>query len=168
MSEVIQGAGDSVDRREWLARCFWSIITLVGLGLAAPLVGYFLGPLLRRRETLRVRLGAVSDFQANQPQKVEFVLRQRDGWVTEEGRHAAWVVKRSTDDVLVFDPRCTHLGCAYHWQVKENRFLCPCHDGLYDIDGRVIGGPPPRPLDVYPATIEGGELFVVPLAQRRS
>jgi menaquinol-cytochrome c reductase iron-sulfur subunit len=156
----------SASRRQWLSRWFWSAVALVTAGLVGPLVGYFVGPLLRRRADTRVRLGAVDDFPANQPQKVEFVLRQRDGWVTEEGRRAAWVVRRGAD-VQVFDPRCTHLGCAYHWHAATSQFLCPCHDGLYDIEGRVVGGPPPRPLDIYPATVEGRDLFVVPTPRRR-
>lgn len=167
MCQVSTTAEAGTSRRQWLSRCFWSALALVTIGIAAPLSGYFLGPLLRHRRQTRVRLGAVDDFPMNRPQKVEFVLRQRDGWVTEEGRHAAWVVRRE-GDIRVFDPRCTHLGCAYHWHAETSEFLCPCHDGLYDIEGRVVGGPPPRPLDVYPATVEGDELFVVPIPQRRA
>ncbi len=154
-------------RRQWLARCFWAAVSLVTAGLAAPLIGYFVGPLLRRRAPVTVPLGPVADFPIDRPQKVEFALRRRDGWVTEEGRHAAWVVRRG-EKILVFDPRCTHLGCAYHWHAETSQFLCPCHNGLYDIDGRVVGGPPPRPLDTYPATVEDGVLAVVPTPQRRT
>jgi menaquinol-cytochrome c reductase iron-sulfur subunit len=154
-------------RRQLLARCFWAAVSLVTAGIAAPLLGYFVGPLLRRRTPVRVPLGAVADFPTDRPQKVEFVLRRRDGWVTEEGRHAAWVVRRGAD-VLVFDPRCTHLGCAYHWHTETSQFLCPCHNGLYDLEGRVVGGPPPRPLDTYAVTVEAGVLAVVPTPQRRT
>jgi menaquinol-cytochrome c reductase iron-sulfur subunit len=152
-------------RRQMLARCFWGAVSLVTAGLAVPLVGYFVGPLLRRRTPVSVPLGTLADFPADRPTKVEFALRRRDGWVTEEGRHTAWVVRRG-DQVRVFDPRCTHLGCAYHWHSETSQFLCPCHNGLYDIDGRVVGGPPPRPLDTYPVTIENGVLAVVPTPQR--
>ena len=154
-------------RRQWLVRCFWSATALVTAGIVSPLVGYFVGPLLRKRAETRVRLGDLADFPVDRPQKVEFVLRKRDGWVTDEGRHAAWVV-RSGERTLVFDPRCTHLGCAYHWHAETSQFLCPCHNGLYDIEGRVVGGPPPRPLDTYPVTVEDGVLAVVPTPQRRT
>jgi menaquinol-cytochrome c reductase iron-sulfur subunit len=155
-----------LSRRQWLARSFWAAVSFVTAGLAAPLVGYFVGPLLRRGTPARVQIGPVADFPADRPTKVEFSLRRRDGWVTEEGRHTAWVVRRG-ENVVAFDPRCTHLGCAYHWHAETSQFLCPCHNGLYDINGRVVGGPPPRPLDTYPVTIENGVLTVAPTPQKR-
>ena len=165
MSEAEGDAGAS-SRRAWLVRAFWSAISLVGLGVAGPLAGYFAGPLLRRRGETKVRLGRADDFPLDVPQKVEFVLRRRDGWVTEEGRQSAWVVRRA-NGLLVFDPRCTHLNCAYHWHTETSQFLCPCHNGLYDLEGRVVGGPPPRPLDVYAVSVEDGFVDVVPTPRRR-
>ena len=169
MSSVSAAGADLEDesRRRWLVRWFWGATALVTAGLVSPLVGYFAGPLLRRRPEMRVRLGALGDFPIDRPQRVEFVLRKRDGWVTTEGRQTAWVVRR-VDDVLVFDPRCTHLACAYHWEAARKEFLCPCHNGLYALDGRVTGGPPPRPLDVYDVSVEDGALFIVPTPRRRS
>ena len=152
-------------RREWLVRSFWAAISVVTVGLATPLIGYFAAPLLRRRAKARVRLGTLSAFPTDRPQRVEFTMRRRDGWVTDEGRFTAWVVRRG-NDVRVFDPRCTHLGCAYHWHTESGRFLCPCHNGLFDTDGRVVGGPPPRPLDTYAVTIEAGDVFVDPTPRR--
>lgn len=169
MSEVIEtGKGlDAVTRRQWLALCFWLAGAMIAAALTVPLVGYFLGPLVRRRSEPKVRIGRVDEFTVDQPREVQFALRQRDGWVTEEGRRAAWVVRRE-QDVLVFDPRCTHLSCAYHWDAGARLFICPCHNGLYDLEGRVVGGPPPRPLDVYPATVDDGALFIVATPVRRT
>jgi menaquinol-cytochrome c reductase iron-sulfur subunit len=164
--QVVAKDGES-SRRQWLARAFWLASASVAAIVAAPLVGYFVGPLLRRREKPRVVLGRFEDFTPDRPQRIEFSLRVRDGWVTEEGRRAAWVVRRG-DQVLVFDPLCTHLSCAYHWRAETKEFLCPCHNGLYDLDGRVVGGPPPRPLDTYAVTIENGLVYVLPAPQRRA
>lgn len=166
VSEARKVVGE-LSRRQWLARCFWAASATVAAVLSAPLVGYFLGPLLRKRTEFKVRLGRLDDFPPEIPQRVEFALRRRDGWVTEEGRRAAWVVRRG-QEAVVFDPRCTHLSCAYHWHTETKQFLCPCHNGLYDIAGRVVGGPPPRPLDSYSATVEDGVLFVVPVPVRSS
>jgi len=165
MSSV--NSNEDLTRRQWLARFFWVANAVVAAAVAVPLIGYFLGPLLRRRVEVKVRLGRIDAFLVGRPQRVEFALRRRDGWATEEGRQAAWVMRRASD-VLVFDPRCTHLSCAYHWEDSSNQFLCPCHNGLYDSEGRVAGGPPPRPLDIYRTTIEDGVLFIVPNPVRRS
>ena len=42
---------------------------------------------------------------------------------------------------------CPHLGCGYRWDDADHHFKCPCHGSVYDIAGKVVGGPPPRPLD---------------------
>ena len=49
----------------------------------------------------------------------------------------------------VFSGICTHLGCHVRWEEEKQRFFCPCHKGVYDKTGKVISGPPPRPLDQY-------------------
>lgn len=158
---------DNLSRRQWLVRLFWTSVTAVTGGLIAPLLAYFFGPLFRPRTLPRVRLGNIDEFPEGRPSRAEFALRWRDGWVTVEGRQAAWIVRRGRE-IRVFDPRCTHLGCAYHWHEQDGTFLCPCHNGVYDTEGRVVGGPPPRPLDVYPTEVENGVLYAVPVPQRRS
>ena len=69
--------------------------------------------------------------------------------------------KQAQGEVKVFSPICTHLGCGYRWDDTEKKFLCPCHGSAYDINGQVLGGPAPRPLDVLPSKVEGGRLLVM-------
>ena len=45
--------------------------------------------------------------------------------------------------------RCAHLGCPVRWVPASERFICPCHGGVYDLQGVRVGGPPPRPLDRF-------------------
>ncbi len=70
---------------------------------------------------------------------------------------------------LAMSRKCTHLGCVVPWRADEpsqdslaptGRFNCPCHGGIYDRYGRVLAGPPPRPFDLHPITVEGGKLMV--------
>jgi cytochrome b6-f complex iron-sulfur subunit len=56
--------------------------------------------------------------------------------------------------------RCTHLGCTVPWNAAEKQFHCPCHGSLYNTKGEVIGGPAPRPLDLFPIALEDGNLVV--------
>ena len=56
--------------------------------------------------------------------------------------------------------RCTHLGCTVPWRADEKQFHCPCHSSLYNTRGEVIGGPAPRPLDLFPITLVDGNLVV--------
>jgi len=60
----------------------------------------------------------------------------------------AWLVKRGSGDLTSFDPRCTHAQCAYDW-TDQDRFACLCHEAFFDLEGTVLSGPPPRPLDRF-------------------
>lgn len=168
MTRAEDPAAVNGQRRRALATVFWSAVAVASAAIAAPLATYFATPLLRRRKLPRVRVLAVAELPPGEPQRVEFMLRRRDGWITETARRTAWVVRQADGGVTVFDPRCTHLGCAYHWHAASRQFLCPCHNGLYDIEGRVVGGPPPRPLDTYATAVEDGVLYVVPVPRQVS
>jgi len=55
---------------------------------------------------------------------------------------------------------CTHLGCVVQWQEGKGEFLCPCHGGRFSPAGAVLGGPPPRPLEILPVAVDGDQLRV--------
>lgn len=67
---------------------------------------------------------------------------------------------RNGTDFFVLSPVCSHLGCLVNWNYLKHEFDCPCHGGRYDISGRVIGGPPPKPLTRLPYEIKKGSLYV--------
>ena len=69
---------------------------------------------------------------------------------------AAVLVKLAGGAVVVRSAVCTHLGCIVQWQKEKGQFLCPCHAGLFGVDGRVLSGPPPKPLEAIPFTIANG------------
>lgn len=172
--------------REWTAkevsrRRFLGFAT-AGLGAVAasmvgvPLVGSLMSPLLAKKKASEewADLGKVEDFKDGKPTMVQWVVSTKDGWVMETTPRMVWVVKRG-DDFTVFNPRCTHLNCAVSWRLNGEKhttaygspmpdydhFFCPCHDGIYDLDGKVVGGPPPRPLDTLPVKVEDGHLFTI-------
>jgi cytochrome b6-f complex iron-sulfur subunit len=62
--------------------------------------------------------------------------------------------------VLALWQRCTHLGCTVPWRQDEKQFHCPCHSSLFNNKGEVIGGPAPRPMDIFPIQIVDGNLVV--------
>jgi Rieske Fe-S protein len=61
---------------------------------------------------------------------------------------SAWLVLRTANELVAFDPRCPHAQCAYEWN-DEATFSCLCHEAFFDLDGNVLSGPPNRPLDEY-------------------
>lgn len=69
-------------------------------------------------------------------------------------------ISRTEDGLLALYQKCTHLGCAVPWVEEEDRFHCPCHGSMFNKKGEVIGGPAPRPLDIFPVAVRSGEVWV--------
>ncbi len=84
----------------------------------------------------------------------------KDGWLTSNARTLAYVKRVNNDEVIAISAGCTHLGCIVTWKEDQNIFKCPCHDGRYDADGKVISGPPPAPLKRHKTKIEDGKIFL--------
>jgi len=55
---------------------------------------------------------------------------------------------------------CTHLGCLVEFDKSSNRFICPCHAGTFNIEGNVISGPPPKPLEKLPLNVQGDNIII--------
>ena len=74
------------------------------------------------------------------------------------------ILIRLTDDrFAAYSQSCTHLMCPVNYQHEKRQFYCPCHEGFFSAeDGRVLAGPPPRPLPRYPVEIRNGEVWVKP------
>jgi Rieske Fe-S protein len=73
---------------------------------------------------------------------------------------STWLVKRASGEIVSYDPRCTHANCRYDWSDEGDRFKCACHDGQFALDGAVLAGPPPRPLNRWPNRVVGDTIEV--------
>lgn len=70
------------------------------------------------------------------------------------------LVRTSETEVKALSTVCTHLGCKVHWEKDKGHFLCPCHNGIFDPNGVVTAGPPPKDLDTYPVEIIGENVYI--------
>jgi cytochrome b6-f complex iron-sulfur subunit len=68
---------------------------------------------------------------------------------------SAWLVKKSSGEIIAYDPRCTHGLCSYGWLPDAGQFSCHCHDGQFALDGAVISGKPTTPLRQFPVRVTG-------------
>jgi menaquinol-cytochrome c reductase iron-sulfur subunit len=134
---------------------------LIGLSLAVPLVGYLISPAFKRRKQQWVDVASAAELPSGVPKQLEYVATVQDGYLESKTEKAVWAVKQANGEVTVFSPMCTHLGCGYHWDGAGQQFKCPCHGSVYDLSGRVVGGPAPRPLDALPSKVEKGRLLVM-------
>lgn len=87
-------------------------------------------------------------------------LAEGDAKFFDYAGRAAVLVKLPGGAVVVRSAVCTHLGCIVQWQKEKGQFLCPCHAGLFGVDGRVLSGPPPKPLEAIPFTLVDGVALV--------
>jgi Rieske Fe-S protein len=69
-------------------------------------------------------------------------------------------VVRDGDQLRALSTVCPHLGCRVRWEAQSQRFLCPCHTAVFDREGKVVSGPPPRPLDRYDVEIVDGSVYL--------
>lgn len=70
-----------------------------------------------------------------------------------------YVVNRGQGQFTVFDVHWPHLGCPVQYNSAASRYFSPCHGGVFDFEGRVLAGPPPRPLDRYEVEVEGRKVY---------
>ena len=70
------------------------------------------------------------------------------------------LIIRTAQEWKAFSAICTHLGCVVGWDERQKQIVCPCHAGLFDLQGKVIGGPPPRPLTAYSVVISENKILV--------
>jgi len=158
--EEKQVAAQEVTRRTFFTYVNMAIGAFIAALLGIPIIGAAILPALAKTKGVDASAGSISDFQVEQPKNVSVTITAKDGWITSQEDRGIWVVKHSESDYTVFNGRCVHLGCAYNWNPDRKEFMCPCHGGVYTINGRVVAGPPPRPLDTLPWKIQQGNLIV--------
>jgi Rieske Fe-S protein len=141
-------------RRRALVAFINTVIGLIGAGLAALLGVFALRPAAVQAGGRWVRAGSTDDLTPDVPVARVVSVPRVDGWYRERARQTVFVVWDGSRIVRAMSATCTHLGCQVVWDGAEKRFHCPCHGGSYDAAGRVLGGPPPRPLDAVEARID--------------
>ncbi len=147
-------------RRGFFEAAIYGMMGLISVVLAAPAALYLLTPAKAKNREVWAEAGDIGKLAVNSPVELVFRRHRFDGWreVVEKG--TAWVVKRDASNVVAFGPSCTHLGCAYHWDAQNNDFLCPCHTSIFSMDGKVVSGPAPRPLDRFETKVDGTRLLI--------
>jgi Rieske Fe-S protein len=153
-----------LNRRGFVA----GVVTFLGGIIAAviglPAVGYLLSPSFRKRSSSSdkewVPLGLVENLVEDEPTLFSFTRTQRVGWETTARSYGIYVIRKSGTAFDVFSNVCTHLSCRVSWKEELGEYLCPCHDGHFGIDGSIISGPQPRPLDQFEYRVVDGTLEI--------
>lgn len=158
----------SISRRQFLARTLGWVTGAIAAMLGIPAVVAAVAPALRREEDQWSPVGRLGEPEGGEPDLAvqgrphltHFTSLVEDAYLRATPRDAAvYVVNHGGGRFTVFDVRCTHLGCPVTWEEADQEFFCPCHAGVFDAQGRVVAGPPPRPLDRFEFKVEEGVLF---------
>lgn len=158
----------SVSRRSFLARSLAWVTAAIGASLGAIGLGAIGAPALRKDPNQWSPIGRPGDpgpgepdlAAEGEPLLTSFVSLVKDAYMAAAPQNVpVFVVNQGGNEFTVFDVRCTHLGCPVSWDDKTRTFNSPCHGGVFDTNGKVLAGPPPRPLDRYTYKLEDGVLY---------
>ena len=136
-----------------------------GAAIALPAIGFALAPLFTQIPEDWEAVGAEDEFDAETYRSV--VITTTAG-IGEAGKTTAYVRRGSEDleeeptEYIAISTRCAHLGCPVRFVKDAGNFICPCHGGVYDFQGKVIGGPPVRPLDRFQTRVTNGKVEIGP------
>jgi Rieske Fe-S protein len=113
-----------------------------------PIIAYLKPPAQAEVEVSSVRVGVLDDIKKDSGQIVRF------------GNKPVLLVRTPEGKLKAFSATCTHLDCTVQYRSDMGVIWCACHNGKYDLTGRNIDGPPPRPLDEFRVLLKDNEVFV--------
>ncbi len=153
-------------RRSFYSAFIYGLGAIISAGLALPAAAYLLIKPKSQKAAQWVDAADLNTLRPGEPQEVVFRRSRVDGWRVLNEKSTAWVVRLDDQNVVAYSPQCTHLACAYHWDDPSHKFICPCHASEFSIDGKVLAGPAPRPLDRYMTRVDNGKLLFSPTVQK--
>jgi len=161
--------GETVTRRRLFEGGALAAGGIASAAFGLPALGFALGPIFQDSTPDDFRdVGAVADFNLmTYVAKVITILPN----VGEAGKTTVYLRKfnpqldtgvpeAQRQPYIAVSTRCAHLGCPVRYVTASERFICPCHGGVYDFQGKVAAGPPVRPLDRFETRVEGGRVLV--------
>ncbi len=87
-------------------------------------------------------------------------IKPNTGTVFRFGREPGILISGPDGKLRALSATCTHLDCTVQYRGDMQRIWCACHNGVYDLTGRNVSGPPPRPLTEYVVTLKGDDVVV--------
>lgn len=113
-----------------------------------PLMSYLNPPEIAEANVNSVKVGKINDMPKNSSQIVKF------------GRKPVILIREENGNFVALSATCTHLDCTVQYRPDMKHIWCACHNGQYDLTGKNIAGPPPKPLKEYAVNVVNGEVIV--------
>jgi menaquinol-cytochrome c reductase iron-sulfur subunit len=159
--------GETVTRRRFMTGTAMAAGGIATAAFGLPALGFALGPVFEDSTPTKWQdVGPEGDFNPTSyvPRVINLVPE-----IGEVGKTTVYVRRfapgkdnpRNKDQPYVaISDRCMHLGCPVRYIQASQKFVCPCHGGIYDFDGKVAGGPPVRPLDRFYTRVRSGRVQI--------
>jgi menaquinol-cytochrome c reductase iron-sulfur subunit len=161
--------GETVTRRRFMTGTAHAAGGVAAAAFTLPALGMAFGPVFESHPEHWEAVGPTGDFPDDTYVPRTITIAQGIG---EVGKATVYMRKYNTaldhevkdqyNDYVAISHRCMHLGCPVRYVEASQRFICPCHGGTYDIEGKVAGGPPVRPLDRFYTRVRNGLVEVGP------
>jgi Rieske Fe-S protein len=137
-----------MERRDFLGWLTRIAGTVLGGFILYPVARYIVPPRIPEAATRRVLAAKKTELQPNSGKTFPF------------GTQPGLLVHTADGEYRAFSAVCTHLGCTVQYEPEKRVIWCACHNGAYDLEGRNVSGPPPRPLDPFKVHVEGDDIIV--------
>ncbi len=161
--------GETVTRRRFMVGSVNAVGATAAAAFVLPALGFAIGPVFSRLPWSWQPVGVPSDFTEDTYVAKVITIVQGIG---EAGNSIAYMRLRNPaidtekadhyNQFIALSSRCMHLGCPVRYVGAAERFICPCHGGVYDFRGMVAGGPPVRPLDRFYTRLNNGVVEIGP------
>lgn len=151
----------NIHRRQFMSLVTRVIASFITIAYSVPAVAYLLGLSLRQEAEQWIPLGSVAKIPLGAPTLFKARVQRKTGWITSDEEITVYVLTQNGRDFVAMSNICTHLGCRIRWIGDREQFFCPCHNGVFDRQGNVVAGPPPRPLDRYPVRVEQNQISIL-------
>jgi Rieske Fe-S protein len=146
-SDVEQGSQQE-NRRDFLKYVLGGGLLAWTAAVLYPIFAYLKPPKEAEVVVTSVKVGKVS------------AIEKESGTIVKFGNKPVILIRTAAGDFRAFSATCTHLDCTVQFRKDMGLIWCACHNGRYDLNGRNVAGPPPRPLDEYRVVIQGEEIFI--------
>jgi Rieske Fe-S protein len=135
-------------RRKFVNYLLGTSLGATVISILYPIVRFIVPPEVAEAQESTVVAGKVSELKPN------------SGKVFQFGTKPGILVRTSGGELRAFSATCTHLQCTVQYRDDMQHIWCACHNGHYDLNGKNIAGPPPKPLEQYTVNIRGDEIVV--------
>jgi Rieske Fe-S protein len=124
-----------------------SVVATLG-SILYPIIEFMVPPKIIEAQQNSVVAGQVGELKPN------------SGKIFKFGSVPGILICTAAGEYRAFSATCTHLDCTVQYRADAKQIWCACHNGQYDLTGKNVGGPPPRPLEGYTVNLRGDDIVV--------